>query len=131
MLGHGPRQRALLAVMLGSCCVLQLIGVIKLKAYTTVQKACPGRAGKPQQHARAQPVWHRRAKKPYTSAETAHVRGAPANPSNAPAQSPRGTASPAMVLRMGVKMMDARIRNAPFAIVVSCSPYTCGQASRP
>ena len=30
-----------------------------------------------------------------------------------------------------MKMMDARIRNAPFAIVVSCSPYTCAEPSRP
>ena len=70
-------------------------------------------------------------RKPYRSATTSLSGGAPANPSSAPAHSPRGTASPAMVLRMGVKMMDARIRNAPFAIVVSCSPYTCGEPSKP
>jgi len=56
--------------------------------------------------------------------------GAPAKPSSAPAHSPRGTTSPAIVLRMGVKTMDARIRKAPFAMVVSCRPYTCARAPR-
>ena len=46
----------------------------------------------------------------------------PAKPIRAPAQSPAGTASPAIVQRMGVKMMDALIRNAPLAIVVKVQP---------
>ena len=93
-----------------------------------------GRTGKPQQRARPHPVPSHLGlgKEGETHTTLATLSGgAPANPSSAPAQSPRGTASPAMVLRMGVKMMDARIRNAPFAIVVSCSPYTCGAHSKP
>lgn len=46
----------------------------------------------------------------------------PAKPRQAPAHSPRGTASPAMVHRMGVNTIDALIRKAPFAIVVMDSP---------
>ncbi len=46
----------------------------------------------------------------------------PAKPVRAPTHRPTGTASPAMVHRMGVKMMDALIKNAPFAIVVNVNP---------
>ena len=54
--------------------------------------------------------------------ESKEIMTLPAKPSTAPAQSPAGTASPASVHSRGVKMMDARIRNAPFAIVVIDSP---------
>ena len=46
----------------------------------------------------------------------------PAKPMRAPAQSPTGTASPAIVQRIGVKIIDALIRKAPFAMVVKVKP---------
>lgn len=46
----------------------------------------------------------------------------PAKPSSDPAHSAAGTASPATVHSRGVKMMEARIRKAPFAIVVNMNP---------
>jgi hypothetical protein len=50
------------------------------------------------------------------------IRMLPAKPVRAPTQSPTGTASPAIVQRMGVKMMEALMRKAPFAIVVNVKP---------
>ena len=46
----------------------------------------------------------------------------PAKPVRAPTQSPTGTASPAIVQRMGVKIMEALMRKAPFAMVVKVKP---------
>lgn len=46
----------------------------------------------------------------------------PANPSREPAHSPKGTDSPASVHSSGVNIIDARIRNAPLAIVVNVNP---------
>ena len=46
----------------------------------------------------------------------------PAKPVRAPTQSPTGTASPAIVQRIGVNMMDALMRKAPLAIVVKVKP---------
>ena len=46
----------------------------------------------------------------------------PAKPSSEPAHSAAGTASPASMHSRGVKMIEARIRKAPFAIVVNMNP---------
>ncbi len=50
------------------------------------------------------------------------IRTLPAKPVRAPTQSPAGTASSATVQRIGVKMMEALMRNAPFAMVVKVKP---------
>ena len=46
----------------------------------------------------------------------------PAKPVRAPTQRPTGTASPAIVQRIGVNIIDALMRKAPFAIVVKVKP---------